>query len=268
MTGSNDSRGDKLRSDLERKKCSEGGPVMACKLRRWVLIFVALCSFFHSEAMASASTRVLSIYKSGQHARIDARNNGKPLAGIRVEVYRGFGWHDGLPHSKALLLLTSNQLGEVTLPTLPDGEYLILALSKPNLEDWLYLDVSSDERSRQSFDLNLWPQPPTFAEKLAAAEASTEVATVSEIRGIVFDPTGAHIPKATVEVLVKGTQGKRHAATLRTGADGEFSAEMPEGQYVLIVSALGFVQYFRLVTVSRLGSSDALQIKLQILPAS
>jgi hypothetical protein len=114
----------------------------------------------------------------------------------------------------------------------------------------------------------LEPAAPRYEERLADAEASTLVVTVSQLRGVVFDATGAVVPKATVDILVKGTQGKQHAAKLRTDVNGGFSADLPEGQYLLRVLAQGFAESFRLVTVSKSGSGGEVQIKLEIGPSS
>ncbi len=241
---------------------------MACKVRNRGLIFGALFCFFLQGPLAIAYVRIFSVVKSGQHARIETTINAKPLPGASVEVYRGFGRHGEFPKSKALLILTTDRHGEVDLPALPNGKYLILARSKPNLADWLYLDLSSNRQGEQPLGLSPAPQPPTFEEKLAAAEASTNVATVSQLRGIVCDRSGNPIPKATVDVLIKGTQGKLHAAKLRTDVNGRFSADLIEGQYLLNVAAQGFAQCFRLVTVSRSGSGGELQIKMEIGPSS
>ncbi|MGA3035497.1 MAG: carboxypeptidase regulatory-like domain-containing protein [Terracidiphilus sp.] len=241
---------------------------MASKVARRGFIFAALCSFLLPAPAAIAYVPIFSVVKSGQHAHIETTTDAKPLPGASVEVYRGFGRHGEFPKSKALLILTSDQHGEVTLPTLPSGKYLIVAQSGPNLKDWLYLDLSSNERSAQPLGLALIPQPPTFEQRLAAVEASTDIATVSQLRGIVCDRNGYPIPKATVDVLIKGTQGKKHAAKLRTDVNGRFSADIAEGQYLLNVSAQGFAESFRSVTVSRPGSGDELQIKLEIAPSS
>jgi hypothetical protein len=190
------------------------------------------------------------------------------LPGAIVEVYRGYGSHGEFPDSRPVAVLTSGQSGWVTLPTLSDGKYLILAKFKPNLKDWLYLDVSSEFASARSLTLSVAPQPPTLAERLAAAEGSTDVPTVSRLQGTVRDPAGYLIPRATVDVLIEGTQGKQHAATVHTDASGSFSFNLPEGEYVLKISAEGFDQYFELIRVSRSGSTAELQIKLEIAPSS
>jgi hypothetical protein len=241
---------------------------MARKIWRQSLVFAALCSFLLRGPLAFAYIRVFYVLKSGQHAHIETKVDGQPQAGASVEVYQGFGRHGEFPNSKALLVLTSDQHGEVVLPALPSGKYLILARSKPNLKDWLYLHVSSNEGSTQTLGLSLAPQPLTFEERLASAEAATDVATVSQLRGIVCDRIGNPIPKAAVLVLIKGTQGKRHAAKAETDANGRFSADVPEGQYLLDVSAGGFEEGLRLVTVSRSGSDTELKIKLEIGPST
>jgi hypothetical protein len=241
---------------------------MACMAGWRNLAFATACCFLLPKHAAFAYVPVFYVVNSGQHARIETKADGKPLPGVSVEIYRGFGRHGELPHAQALLVQTSDQRGELTLPTLPSGKYLILARAKPNLEDWLYLHVSADKRSSASLDLNLTPQPPTTEEKLAAAEASTDIARVSQLHGVVCDRVGSPIARANIDVLIAGTQGKQHAGRSRTDSKGEFSIDLPEGRYLLKVSAQGFTDWFRLVVVSRPESSDALQIKLEIAPSN
>src|SRR5208282_5163048 len=135
-------------SDTEEQTSGTGG-AMACKVRRRGLIFAALFCFLLPGPVAIAYVRIFSVVKSGQHARIEATIDAKPLPGASVEVYRGFGRHGEFPKSKALFILTTDQHGVVDLPALPNGKYLILARSKPNLEDWLYLDLSSNRLGEQ-----------------------------------------------------------------------------------------------------------------------
>ena len=163
---------------------------MDCDIRRRVLTFAAFCSLLLAVPAASAYVRVFAVFQSGQHARVQTMRDGKPVAAAVVEVFRGFGSHGEFPDSKPIEVLTSDQSGWVTLPTLSDGKYLILAQFKPNLKDWLYLYVASEFPTAQPLTLSLAPQPPTLAERLAAAEGSTNVPAVSRLQGTVRDPAG------------------------------------------------------------------------------
>ena len=241
---------------------------MACKIRLRSLNLALIACLLLSGSTAFGYIPLFHVVKSGQHARIETTISGKPMGGVSLEVYRGFGRHGEFPKTEAFLVLTSDQQGGGTLPTLPRGKYLVMARSKPNLEDSLCLNISSNKLSGQTLDLYLTAQPPTFAERLAAAEASTDVSTMSELRGIVSDPIGSPIQKATVDVLIKGTQGKQHALKVHTDANGRFSADLPEGQYLLYVSGQGFSGCYRLVTILRSGNSAELKIKPQIGPSS
>lgn len=74
-----------------------------------------------------------------------------------------------------------------------------------------------------------------------SATVSTAQTTFGSIRGIVSNPAGAPIPRATVTVTNEGTGSIRH---VMTGATGDFSvASLDVGSYRISVNAAGFSSY-------------------------
>jgi iron complex outermembrane receptor protein/vitamin B12 transporter len=71
---------------------------------------------------------------------------------------------------------------------------------------------------------------------LCAAMFLFQAALASTIQGTVADPLGARIVGAEVQLVAHGAV----VAHVKTGAQGEFSLDAPEGRYTLVVQASGF----------------------------
>jgi hypothetical protein len=191
----------------------------------------------------------------------------RSLGGVRIEVYRGFGPHGEMAAKEPQLVLTSDEHGQVVLPKLPHGRYHVLALATPNLRDDLYLNISfRAARKPREFTMNLVPYdpPPTYEQRITAAEFSSDVKRLTEFRGVVCDQAGAPIPNASVDVLFKGTDGKRYAARLRTDGSGKFASNLPEGNYVAFVRCQGFSDRVIAVVIAKTGSDNELKVELEI----
>jgi len=81
-------------------------------------------------------------------------------------------------------------------------------------------------------------------------------------RGTACDGTGSPIPKATVDVFVDGAERSQRVTTMLTDARGRFSADLPEGQYVLEVWAPEIGNFSIPVAVSKSVNNAELHIKL------
>jgi hypothetical protein len=84
------------------------------------------------------------------------------------------------------------------------------------------------------------------------------------ITGSVVDPTGAAVPAANIELLLKG--GKKPLLTTKTSSDGQFHfLGVRAGDYDLTVEAGGFVKVdLRGLTVDAARETTVPQIKLQL----
>ncbi|MGO9324288.1 MAG: carboxypeptidase-like regulatory domain-containing protein [Terracidiphilus sp.] len=89
----------------------------------------------------------------------------------------------------------------------------------------------------------------------------------SATTGLVSDGTGSPIRNATVDVFAGGSQESQPAATMRTDARGRFSADLPDGKYVLEVGVPEIGESSLQVEVSKLVRNPELQIKLAVTPS-
>jgi hypothetical protein len=221
---------------------------------------------------ASCSVRVLEERKASQSARIVTEYDAKPLSGTRIEFYRDFKPIAKTDSERPQLILVSDALGQVVLPKMPPGKYHIIALAQPNLRDELLLDVSRWHFGKhQELTMYLAPSiaPPTFQQLIAAAEASSDVKRLKQLRGVVCDRSGTPVPQASVDVLFRGAKGDRYAARLHTNEAGRFAFDsLPEGAYILAISSQGFSTEFLPLTIAETASDDEVRIELTISPSS
>lgn len=184
-----------------------------------------------------------------------------------VKVYRKSAPSDVMTAEEPLQVLFTDQYGQLVLPKLPRGKYSIVALAKPNLRENVYLNISLWTTKRPTkliLELTPYHPTPTSEQKITAAELSHDVKQVIEFHGVVCDRGGTPIPQASVEVVFKGTGGKKYAARLYADEYGKFSADLPEGDYVAIFSAEWFIKRVIALTVSKTGSDSELRIDLEV----
>jgi hypothetical protein len=87
------------------------------------------------------------------------------------------------------------------------------------------------------------------------------------LRGIVCDKKGVPIPKATVDIYIEGSQGREPVASVRTGSGGRFATDLPEGQYLVVVSVPEVGESSLPLTVSNSEDSPELQIEVEATPS-
>jgi len=217
---------------------------------------------------ALAAVRCLGVWKTRQTPQIKVDLYGRPFAGALVEVYRGFGPHFEPPKTKPLLVLTSDADGNVVLPRLPRGRYYILGRAKPDRQDDLYLEISLFGRKWPDLILNLDATPGSAEDVLARVENKTQVNLISAFRGVVKDFEGTPLPNANIDIFVKRLGMNQQSTHLQTGSTGEFSADLPEGQYVLHIYWRGIWESIMEVDVSKAATSETLQIRLHPGPST
>ena len=243
----------------------------SCTLRKgrrnWTAaIVLALCMVLSFPTEVSCSTIVVDYVKTSQRARITTEMHAQPLGGVMVQVFRLPKRGDVMTAEEPMLVLFTDQHGQLVLPRLPRGKYRLIALAKPNLREDVYLNISVWATKRPA-KLRLEPTPfdplPTSEKTITAAELSHDVKQVTEFRGVVYGG-GAPIPQASVDVLFKGTGGKRYAARSYADEFGKFSIDLPEGDYVALFNALYFRTKVVALTISKTGSEGGLEVVLEV----
>jgi hypothetical protein len=255
------------------------------KRRGWASLAVAVAVLLQAAA-AWSSVEVAdprTFPHATQHARITVFFDGKPLAGSKIGV-------EAFASTDFIVTLTADGSGQAVLPELPEGFWQILAWSDlypglgagfdicigPCFDAFEIVDLTVNSLDgdvtavkkaapADEFTMEVGPfqfPPPTVL--LAAAETKPTAEHLREFRGVVRDPTGAAVPGAWIKVVRKGTQGKDEVALLRSGAEGKFSAGLPDGEYVVLITALGFQARAIPLTIAQTGDANGLQVVLMI----
>jgi hypothetical protein len=202
---------------------------------------------------------------------------------VKIAVWQGY-------NSGTSADLITDEQGEVILPDLPPGKYFIGSSPAgspdfggaldiciaPCPDDGLEtIDLAQDSLrgpmrpiDRDAFALSeirmeIGPRrDPGWAVSLKAAERQTTSSSVQTFHGVVHDQSGAVIPGAMIDVMVKGTQGSKHAALIRSDNSGKFSADLPKGDYVAVIASPGFQVQTLSFSIAAAGTSSDLQIVL------
>jgi hypothetical protein len=90
----------------------------------------------------------------------------------------------------------------------------------------------------------------------------------ASLRGIVRDPNGSPIAKATIDVFVEGCETGQPVATMRTGARGKFSALLPAGSYLVEISVPEAGESRLPVTISPPENIADLEVKMDAAPSA
>lgn len=230
-------------------------------------------------ASLSAAVRVVQPLASTQRPRITVLFDGKPVKGARVEVASV-----EYPATRRIAVLHTNAEGTAKLHKLAPGLYQITASTPENLTGFLPLKVEepapehharaagllpNDMRARSQFELALEPSPyPTFAQKLAAAEQQEPSHVSGQFQGTVVDKSGALIPDATIDVLRKGSEGRKRVAHLHTDEHGHFTKKLQPGDYIAAASSEGFSTALISFRIERDSGGNDLRIVLAVGPST
>lgn len=202
--------------------------------------------------------RVFGFWKSRQRPEITVDAGDTPPAEVSVEVYRGADPNGERPNAKPILVLTPDASGHVVLPRLALGKYYVLGRSKPDREDYLYLEISAVRRKRPDLVLHLHPARGSAEWVLDRLGTMTEENQVSAFRGIV-EAFGKPVPDAEIDVFVRKLGTNQQPIRLRADGRGEFSANLPDGEYAVDIRK-GQSMFW--VDVSPRGPSAGLQVRL------
>jgi hypothetical protein len=229
------------------------------------LIALLVCISFSGTPKAAAAVKVIELQPSSPHPRIVVQFEGKPFANAKIEIFR-----ESDSSGEASFTVVTDQRGLAQIPTLPTGKYRFLASAEPRLQGDLYLLVSpsvSAASSRFTIDLQCCV-PPTYEEIVASAEGQATQDTLRSFQGLLTDQVGAVIPSVAIDVVIRGTKGKAHAARLHSDHNGSFSAHLENGQYIAFFRAAGFSVSAVPFTISQQTGSGELHVTLRIGPSS
>jgi len=208
---------------------------------------------------SAASVDVIGIQRSAQKARITVLMHGKPQKGVQLTVRTT----DGQPK----VSLVTNSHGLVRLPTLPPGDYCVVALAAPPLRrSEICLAISAHNRGRK-FSMILVPAPhppPTVEEMLEAAERTRTPERVSQLAGVVQDTLGAVIAHAQVEITTRGSRDFTHSRKTVTDQAGRFTCPLEPGSYTAIFQAPGFETKILVFDVAPDASKSHVVVKMEV----
>jgi hypothetical protein len=256
-------------------------PVVAAS----AILALALAPLALGESVVVVQARPSPLLRLKQKARITVLADGKPLPGLKVDVWQDYR------AGKIAALITDGD-GNLILPELPSGRYFIGSLSpgglgfSGNLEVCIvpcsddgfettdFVQESLDGQlhviDRDAFALNeIWMEIGIASDSgwgtlVKSAEQEPAAGAIQRFRGVVQDQTGAVIPGASIDIVVKGTQGRKHSALLRADYRGSFSADLPNGDYVAVISSPGFRVRALPFTISAAATTSDLKIVLVV----
>jgi hypothetical protein len=222
----------------------------------------ALCLLLACPHSAPGSVRVINLMESSQRPQITVLLNGEAQKDVTLEVYKGFPAGE-----KPSFVLLTDRNGQAVVPALRSGKYFLRASPNPNLMGELYLHIKSTaggQNERFSMNLSYYDPPPTFEELAIAAEQSPVVETYAEFSGVVVDQASGQIPGVSIDIVVRGTKGREHAAQLHSDKLGRFSAHLPDGEYVAFFRSPGFSARIFPLTLAKAKSERELRVVLNI----
>jgi len=209
---------------------------------------------------ALCSVEVMEVHPSSQKPLITVLKDGVQKEGTMLSVFTKGG--------KQKVTLITDSHGMAKLPHLARGTYCIAAATSPTLRADLCLRIGANyQRNPSTFTMELVvkpPPPPTFAQRLAAAEAGPASATNQRFSGTVVDPSGATIPRVSIGIYPQGAGASAHPRKIRSDRMGRFSRNLSPGRYTAVFSAQGFENQFLTFEVLPGAAERDLRVKLKL----
>lgn len=264
---------------------------MNLRSAKTVLVFVALLSLILG-APAFYCLNVAVVGPSAppirvrQSARFIVTLNDKPAPGITIVVWTS------PPSAKIVASLITDARGMIVLPMLLPGRTYSVGpspgadpgygenigvcvipcndtilettdLAQESLNSPLHA-IDRDESALSEIPMEIGPKGDLASRSLIfSAEKEAAIVQLPTLRGVVKDPSGAVIPGAWVDVVAKGEEGKR-LVLIRADRAGQFTAYLPNGEYVAIVSSQGFRIRVQAFIVDHSLTTGELQIQLDL----
>ncbi|MGA7522078.1 MAG: hypothetical protein WBW84_06325 [Acidobacteriaceae bacterium] len=251
-------------------------PVKGLKMSKWRAAVCALAFLWATASAKAGSVRVEPLHPCSQQPRITVLRDGKPAAGITVELSRVVNSMESV-----FATLRTDARGEVVLPKLSravitvDASWNSGSMTIPDLAAGLVIQYRPDNpAAKDHFTMELSPNPDPGDAALAAALAikppkaaeAKPMAEVQQFRGVVaFGPGSGGIPD--VAIAVARLHGEpRPVMELHSDALGHFSAQLPPGDYVAAFISYGLEYTVQPVTINAAAKQSGLRILMR--PAS
>ena len=221
-----------------------------------------------------ASVRVQPIQDCSQQPQITVLRDGKPAAGMTVDVYLTVE-HPTSAHYQEKVggTLRTDARGKVILPKLPRGIVHVMAhwksgtITTPDLQADLWMQYFPEDPDPTDFftmDLHPYPNERQYVEQTArAAEAEPVSERVQQLGGVVVDSSGAVLRDVSIEVAQLHVREMRAVRPLRTDAEGHFWALLPAGDYVAIFNLAGFQESAHTVMIDPAEKQSDMRIILR-----
>jgi hypothetical protein len=239
-------------------------------------VAIAICGLTLTTTLwSSVKVEPLVPQECSNHLQVSVVLDGKAVSGAKLDFYSGF--NVDTTRTRPILSVSTNNRGRVVPFSLSPGNYTVFAsfegvrsaIFNQPARTILYVHMHPKSATRTiSVDLAKAVQAvrqadADFEQQLDKSEEFATPDRVDTFRGIVFDPSRAHVPSVKVSIMrrVSGLW----TTWVRTTSDGngQFSAELADGRYVGVFSSPGFRIAVVPFEVTKAGSAD-LKVMLQI----
>jgi hypothetical protein len=217
------------------------------------------CLLFVSILQGECVTVEPKPQESSPHTRVAVSLRGKPAKGVTVDFYL-----QGT--QQAVFKGMSDENGIVVTPKLTKKDYNVVATLDKYVQtsEWLRV-VSKHEANTISLDLTgayYQAYPELSLETYKGAEEPVHD-RIQTFEGSLTDPSGAAVSDTKIRVLKMGVPYQGFMLAIKPNEDGHFTAQLPEGRYIVYFFANGFKTERTTFEIAKDGSK-ALNITLRV----
>jgi hypothetical protein len=215
------------------------------------LLFSSACAF----ACSIVEVRMTAL-ASEPALEFNAQRGGVPLPHVRIDLYLGSRAGSG---GLIAYSMETQSDGNLVLADLPPSQYEAVLVTQDSslstafrfpLRQPVVVENGTLSLSIQVLETTLQLSEPSVTVQSAKVDSTPDsesvphqrapAVTLTALRGVVFDPTGAVIPKATIG-LSHLSQGRLESLSeTASDNDGRFAIEAVQGRYILKFAMPGF----------------------------
>lgn len=233
------------------------------------------CLVLSGIALSSVKVVPFVPQECADHVQFSVVLAGKPLSGARLDLYRGF--NVDTTRTQPLFSVVSDDAGVALSRRLMPGDYMVYAryeevrsmIFNESARTFLYLRVRREsETSRISVDFTDAVQQvkkadEDFGKQVEEASEAVTPDRITSFRGIVVDPSGAHVPSVKVSVAQRVSGVWITPLQTVSGTNGQFAGQLKDGRYIALFRASGFQSAIVPFEINAAGSRD-LKVILQV----